>query len=104
MVDLVLEKVKYIPGVPLDLTQHALKQCLFDGNKVFGLVVFLPHEPEKKFYVEIMIDSNDQLIFLREKSILPLDQGAVYYRFMPHWSDYVGLRYEQNCQMPRSSP
>ncbi len=92
MFELIFESLKYLRGLPVELTEAAVLAGEVKSGAVVGLLGSLVGDEGKKVLIEVVLSEDEQADLLKPGVVIPLDGEGGVYRISPEWRRYLPRR------------
>ena len=74
MLEILIEKVEYIAGVPIELTKQAIEAGAIRKGEIVGLLVSTIDNPSKKFRIELRVREKGQEKLIKAGKRIPVTE------------------------------
>lgn len=89
MVDVVIDEVKYITDIPIELLSQAISAGEIRKGKVIGLVVKPHSEPNEDVLIELKLETDGQENLIHRGTVIPIEQKGRVYVLDEGWETYT---------------
>lgn len=91
MFEIVVRGIKYIKGIPIELTEKALKEGLIRRGSDVGVEARERGRDGSRVMLEIRISEDGQAGLFKPGAVIPVDNKTGSYRINSSWQDYLKI-------------
>lgn len=89
MVDVMVDEVKYINDVPVELLSEAISAGEIRKGKVVGLLVKTLSETGEEVLIELKLEREGQESLIHKGAVIPIEQKGELYVLDEGWETYA---------------
>ncbi|MFH0861357.1 MAG: hypothetical protein V1921_09165 [Candidatus Altiarchaeota archaeon] len=90
MAEVVIRKLEYIRGVPVELLDDAIAAGELRRGKTVGLYVVSKDDRSNDAHLELLLAEEGQEKLIQDGQILSIDSNSDYYTMDDGWESYAG--------------
>lgn len=90
MAEVIIKKLEYIKGIPVEMLDDAIKAAELRKGKMIGLYVVSCEDEGNDAHLELLLEKDGQEKLIKPGQILPIEPNSSYYTMDEGWEEYAG--------------
>lgn len=103
MSEIIIKKLEYIKGIPVEMLDDAIDAGELRKGKMIGLYVVSCEDEENDAHLEILLEKDGQEKLIKEGQILSIEPNSSYYTLDEGWEGYYGKVQDEPAKVEKQA-